>query len=180
MVCFFHVKTVYQTQLFTFWWSLKNWCISPLSASHLTLFLAKGQCYSYSLCFLFWVRSVTRECWVGVRVKKDGCGLGRATQTVPQNLALNLWAVHNNAGFVINSSQKTPINHNIHEAPATEWEWPWLLSQCAYASPGVKEYQRGHSPGDLGQRHHPHPSQTSGLKQHLERLNHTLGKISDF
>lgn len=36
--------------------------------------------------------------------------------------ALNLWAEHNNAWFVINSSQKTLINHNIHEARATEWE----------------------------------------------------------
>ncbi len=59
---------------------------------------------------------------MGVWAKRDGGGLGRATQTVPQKLALNLWAVHNNAGFVINSSQKTLINHNIHEAPAAEWE----------------------------------------------------------
>lgn len=48
------------------------------------------------------------------------------------------------------------------------------------ASPQVKENQRGHSPGDLGQRHHPHLSQTFGLNQHLERLNHILGNISDF
>lgn len=35
---------------------------------------------------------------------------------------MNVWAMHNNAGFVINSSQKTLINHNIHEASVTEWE----------------------------------------------------------
>lgn len=30
---------------------------------------------------------------------------------------------------------KRLINHNIHGIPATEWEWPWLLSQCALCKP---------------------------------------------
>lgn len=44
------------------------------------------------------------------------------TNSLSKAIALSLWAVRNNAGFVINSSQKTLINYNIHEASATEWE----------------------------------------------------------
>lgn len=129
-------------------------------------------------CVLFFgvqrVQSVIREWRVGVWVKKDGCVLRKVEQRFWEKAPALTFSC-NNPGFVINQGQKRLINHNIHEAAATEWEWPWLHSQCAYASPGVKENQRGHSPGDLGQRHHPHLSQTSRLNQHLERQNHTLG-----
>lgn len=129
---------------------------------------------NYTPCFVFWcaVSSKRHQGVVGGRTgkKRRVCFEESSTKILCKSSSLESWPCCNNSGFVINQSQKRLINHNIHEAAVTEWEWPWLLSQCAYASPGVKENQRGHSPGDLGQRHHPHLSQTSGLNQHLETL----------
>lgn len=90
--------------------------------SHLTFSLAKGQCYIYGcgLFFLFGAKK-SHQGVSGGRLKRDReLLLGRTTFPAPQKLALNRRAVHNNAGFVINAGQKTLINHNIHEAPATE------------------------------------------------------------
>ena len=46
----------------------------------------------------------------------------RATKTVPQKIALNFHSLQIVAGFVNSLSKRTLINHNIHEAPATESE----------------------------------------------------------
>lgn len=54
--------------------------------------------------------------------KNDGCVLRKAVQTLCEEApALNLGSVQQ-SWYVINQSQKRLINHNIHEAAATEWE----------------------------------------------------------
>lgn len=49
-----------------------------------------------------------------------------------------------------------------------------FFSQCAHESPWVREYQRGHGPGDLWQRHRPHPSHTPGAKPTLGTVRAAL------
>lgn len=121
----------------------------------------------------FWVKSVIKICWMMGLAEKVWSYLGRQHKQILNKLPLNLQGAAHNYSIlflILFWANKTLIHLNIHETPMTEKEWPWLLSQSAYASPRVNENQRGQSPAELGQKHHPHLSQTFGLNQHLERL----------
>lgn len=65
------------------------------------------------------------------------------------------------------------INHNIHECAAGDRVAVTLASvRNTLMHAPESEYQRRHTPGDLGQRHHTHPSQAHRVDQHLKRRVH--------
>lgn len=88
-----------------------------------------------NLCFYFWVTSVIRMCWM-MGEAENSCIViwerDRALKSCPwlyEQRALNYSILY----LIVLSANKTLIHLNIHENPVTESEWPWLLSQSAYA-----------------------------------------------